>query len=148
MHPIKEHPSGEMVDKTIEFKEFLQLLKTEADKAMELADCECPFAAEAKMSSIQKHLREATKIVTTVADFYQYYVPKGEEKKLQIESCHAKRNAIDNVPREVAKEFDKLLEQYGAETGKHVYNCTPGYSSAGDFALWLVGKLIKRRGCL
>lgn len=141
MHPIKQNPLGDMVDRTIEFKETLQMLKNEADKAIELADCECPFAAEAKMSDIQKHLREATKIVTTVADFYQYYVPKGEEKKLQIESCHAKRNAIDNVPREVAKEFDTLTKQYIAETGKHVYNCTPGYSSAGDFALWLVKKI-------
>ena len=47
-------------------------------------------------------------------------------------------NNLPDVKNELQKEFDALVAQYKEETGKCVYNITPGFTSAGDFILWLL----------
>ena len=146
MHPIKDALNRDQ-DLTAKFKGLVKQIIEDAQKADVLADCDCPFPAESQLANILTSIREATQVVTTVANDYQYRVPASDEKAAQIREARDKAD-IQSVPN--AEEFnekdaqallDELRKQYVSETGKIVYNCNPGYNSAGDFALWLAKRI-------
>lgn len=139
MHPVKNIATGKDEDLTEQFKDHLQSLKRAADAAESLADCDCPYAAEARMSDLQDCLRKCIQVVTTASNYFQYAVPSTPWKAEAVKECYKEKK------RSNAEAFlDKLVKAYTKETGKAVYNCEPGHNSAGDFALWLAGKMMER----
>lgn len=55
-----------------------------------------------------------------------------------------KYNNLTDARSGLLKEFDALVAAYTEETGKYVYNITPGFTFAGDFILWLLKGNINR----
>ena len=82
MHPIKGALNRDQ-DLTAKFKGLVKQLVKDAQKALVLADCDCPFPAESQLANILTSIREATQVVTTVANDYQYRVPASPEKEAQ-----------------------------------------------------------------
>ena len=152
MHPIKDFYHRDK-DLTQKFKGCVSSIIAEAKKALVLADCDCPYPAESQMSKILSSVREATQVVHTVANDYQYRVPATDEKEAQTREAWGKAKEPESaesfaVPEaETFSEMDakaflnELCKQYGAETGEVIYNCCPGANSAGDFALWLAKRI-------
>lgn len=144
MHPLKDTLNRDY-DLTDKFKGFIESIIKDAQKALVLADCDCPYPAETQMSKILNSVREATQVVHTVANDYQHRVPDSPEKEAVIREVWEKVEAIDAKqsdaflpPSESANDiFDSLIKAYG----KPIYNCCPGYNSAGDFALWLADRI-------
>lgn len=148
MHSIKDFYNCDK-DLTQKFKAFVSAIIADAKKALVLADCDCPYPAESQLARVLNSVREATQVVHTVANDYQYRVPDTSEKEAQIREAWGKAKEPEvaesfAVPEaETFSEMDakallnELCKQYGAETGEVIYNCCPGVNSAGDFALWL-----------
>lgn len=144
MHPVKDTLNRDK-DLTDKFKGFIESIIKDAQKTLILADCSCPYPAESQMSKILNSVREATQVVHTVSDDYQYRVPDSPEKEVVIRESWKMVEAIDAEqpdaflpPSESAYDIlDSLLKRYG----KPVYNCTPGCNTAGDFALWLADQI-------
>ena len=86
MHPTQDFYHRN-VDFTQKFKDIVNAIIADAKKALVLADCDCPFPAESQMAKILTSVREATQIVKTVADDYQYRVPASYAKKTQIKEA-------------------------------------------------------------
>lgn len=144
MHPIKDIILDRDKDLTPKFKDFVRAIIVDAKKALVLADCDCPYPAENQIGEILSSVREATQVVTTVANDYQIRVPDNEDKEAQIREAWKKarefgETCIDDPKSDesVRARLNDLCRQYVAQTGNTVHNCAPGHNSAGDFALWL-----------
>ena len=94
MHPIKDALNRDQ-DLTDKFKGLVKQIIEDAQKALVLADCDCPFPAESQLANILKSVREATQVVTTVANDYQYRVPDSPEKEAQKREAWGKADAIN-----------------------------------------------------
>lgn len=144
MHPVKDTLNRDK-DLTDKFNGFIESIIKDAQKALILADCSCPYPAETQMSKILNSVREVTQVVNTVSDDYQIRVPDSPEKEAVIREAREKVESIDTQqsnaflpPSESARDIlDSLFKQYG----KPVYNCCPGVNSSGDFALWLADQI-------
>lgn len=143
MHPIKNVVSGKEEDLTPKVVGCLSQIIEEAKKTIRLVKNDCPYAAEAQMSQILGYVREASQSIKTAADFFQVAVPETPWKKEQVDACHEKRARLNNSNARAL--LDNYMRLYKVETGKSLFNCTPGAYSAGDFALWLVEKFDNRK---
>ena len=143
MHPIKNIVTGKEEDLTPKVVKHLISIISETEKALSLVNCDCPYSLEAQMSQILTHVREAAQSIKTAADFFQVAVPETPWKKEQVDACHEKRARLNNSNARAL--LDNYIRLYKVETGKSLYNCTPGAYSAGDFALWLVEKFDNRK---
>ena len=149
MHQVKDITSGNDKNLTPKFKDYVKSIVIEAKKALVLADCDCPYPAEMQIGQILSSVREATQIVSTIANDYQYRVPDNEDKETQIREAWKKarefaESCIDDPESDesVRARLNDLRRQYVDQTGNTVYNCAPGHNSAGDFALWLVQMIV------
>lgn len=90
MHYVKNAISGKDEDLTPKFKSLCESIVAEANKAIKVADNDCPYPAESQMLKVLQLIREAAQVVHTVADFYMYAVPDTPWKEGQIRDAWAK----------------------------------------------------------
>lgn len=144
MHPVKDTLNRDN-DLTDKFKGFIESIIKDAQKALILADCPCPYPAETQMSKILNSVREATQVVHTVANDYQHRVPDTPEKEAVIREAWEKAEAIDAKQSDTFESpsvsLDDLFASLVKSYDKPIYNCCPGFDSAGDFALWLTERI-------
>jgi len=118
MHSIKDFYNCDE-DLTQKFKDFVSAIIADAKKALVLADCDCPYPAESQLARVLNSVREATQVVNTVANDYQYRVPDTAEKEAQIREAWGKAKieadsiviAIDKYTELVDILSDPVLER-------------------------------------
>lgn len=89
MHPIK-NLYDKQEDLTPKFKDICQKIIAEAQKAIDLADSDCPYPLEMQTSEILSLVREATQVAKTAADYYMMAIPDTEGKMEDVRAAWKK----------------------------------------------------------
>jgi hypothetical protein len=75
-----------------------------------------------------------------MADKLQSKLEKIEESESPQGVISGDRNCDRFNSGDLKADFNAAIKFYMEETGKVVYNASPGYNSSGDFIIWLLSR--------